>query len=94
MGMLMSKGQGKQAYPLGLPDTNTTVLSSLCKRKGLTVNKICTVSLGFSRSRDERNDANLPALTTRAFLAVSYKIIGRADSVMYLAVCLREGDKS
>lgn len=48
----------------------------------------------FSRSRDERNDANLPVLTTRAFLAVSYKITGRADYVMYLAVWLRVRGKS
>lgn len=43
-----SKGQGKQAHPLGLPDTNTPQFyHPLCKRKGLKANKICTVSLGF-----------------------------------------------
>jgi len=48
----------------------------------------------FSRSRDEINGANLPVLTIRAFLAVSYRITGRVDYVMYLAVWLRVRDKS
>ena len=48
----------------------------------------------FSRSRDERNDTNLPVLTTRPFVAVSYEITGRVDCVMYLAVWLRVRGKS
>ena len=94
MGMPFPEQRPREAYPHGLPNTNTPQFyHPLCKRKGLKANKICSFTW-FSRSRDEINDANLPVLTTRAFLAVSYRITGRVDYVMYLAVWLKVRDKS